>query len=1048
MSIGDKSNSEEFVSMIKQYRQSILLASVGAYLHNLGKVSQEFHLQQEQKLICKYPKLKKQDPDPYYDYQHIIGILLKDIGEKELDFVPKNFTEERNITLKVFSKELQKKLKTEIPKLPAPFNDRIYRLGDFIEYLGQNSYSWGKIYSKEGINEESENSEKSESQSEYTQFNIESIFNSSSLLTHLMNRCHDGASGGEKNQLYCAKQIAGQDLFIATPFGYETKNSPAGFHRYDCRRVWVENIISKYIGTGDNEFSLQTCINRLKITFCKALADSQRPFNNITVHDIGHTGMALLKSGIWSLQGQEWTHDDFWRKTLNWRILRFGLDGLDYLADTVTIADLLIRRDKLKDYLNEAQILLEETYPVATEVYRDENGSIMVFPDWAENSPEYQNIKSLYQEIDNNNSEEAKLNSLFGIKTAMEVSDKPFVSHPRDTENTGLSFIGSNIKNLILSPAEAEPDLTVYTSQNEVNNDICPYCGIRFVGSGSPEHDINNQAKVRRMCAVCMQESSGRAKKWWVEAKKDKSTTIWLNEAADDNGRIALIIGRLHFNCFMECDYLPGCKGNNSEKKDIEFMYKADAFARSRRIWDCCREFWQDVEEKVIEKCLQNKEQKLKGRLMLSGKYIMDQGTKKEELKQYNAYELHCGEMRLDAMWTGDKFVLLENLSRLEKQYKMDSSIDKWFSEKIKECEIYIPGGYASKRKRIGRYKLNSAEFNTAYSPVISILAEPRTFMILVPADQAVKIAANIKEKYETEMGKVRSRLPISLGIVFANYYTPLRAIMDAGQRMLKRPAVLRSWTVSEVSKEELENKGSRVVKLKLDTGEMHQKAEWEISTRLGGEDVKDEWYPFLMLNENNEDDADESAGTLKPSLKLNDIKIKRMCHVNDIKEGHKIWVYPSTFDFEYLDEAGTRFEIAYDENGQRFSSDRSQRPYLLEEMKQIEEIGDIFKSGALSRNQIYGLRDVITSKRSEWEDKTVLKRYCYDMLATAQWEKTKQGNQKNEESPYLGQQDKENCEIFWESWSQYAVNGMLEDAILLYMQVLRVNLSEKERGK
>ena len=70
--------------------------------------------------------------------------------------------------------------------------------------------------------------------------------------------------------------------------------------------------------------------------------------------------------------------------------------------------------------------------------------------------------------------------------------------------------------------------------------------------------------------------------------------------------------------------------------------------------------------------------------------------------------------------------------------------------------------------------------------------------MALVPADKALDVAQAIKTKYETEMGKVRNRLPLTLGLVFAQARTPLAAVLDAGRRMLKRKPQEQDFTIED----------------------------------------------------------------------------------------------------------------------------------------------------------------------------------------------------------------------------------------------------------
>ena len=126
----------------------------------------------------------------------------------------------------------------------------------------------------------------------------------------------------------------------------------------------------------------------------------------------------------------------------------------------------------------------------------------------------------------------------------------------------------------------------------------------------------------------------------------------------------------------------------------------------------------------------------------------------------------------------------------------------KKLSEDNTKLTIEEPTGYGVKNKIWGTVMLNSTSIeisNSQYTPAIPILAEPRTFIALVPADKALDVVDKIKAKYEREMGKVRNRLPLHLGIVYAHRRTPLRAILDAGRKMLDQKYIgdVGAWTVT-----------------------------------------------------------------------------------------------------------------------------------------------------------------------------------------------------------------------------------------------------------
>ncbi|ACX51947.1 hypothetical protein Adeg_0805 [Ammonifex degensii KC4] len=555
------------VDDVLRYRRGVLLASAGALLHNLGKVSSRFVGTKVE------PKWSKG-----YRYQHICGFFLEDVDnigchgglsdwQKELYYDLTQRPENKD----AISDETRKALACNIGELPVPFHQRLdingrsrpYRVGDLIEYLGQG----------EGL---------------YPQ-DITKIFKSS-LLTHLMNRCHHGASGGEKQGIYELQQNL--PLYLATPLGYE-RPAP-DLTEYDEIKDKVEEVVRKHL-SDPGKFSLHAFMAGLEPLFRRIPADTRRGVNDVTVWDIGHSGMAFLKAGIWSCVkqnglkrqrlGQELKHDDFDEGTLSnyrpqdyhprWRLWRVGLNGLDFLTGAVSVADLRVRRRLLREYLDRVRFLVEEAYPVATEVYRDENGSIYVFPDWDESSGEYESFR---KRVDSALCEEEtrdgaagsevragevkgevrkaaeahlrlSLPELYGLRPAAQLSGENYHNHPECRKTSNIKYIGDAVREWIQNPPAAKPAFEAY--DRDFKHDLCPYCGVRPIGGGEklleklPEEErrrcTKEKARERRICRPCMYARGRITEEWW---KKESFSTVWVDEVADANGRVALVVGK------------------------------------------------------------------------------------------------------------------------------------------------------------------------------------------------------------------------------------------------------------------------------------------------------------------------------------------------------------------------------------------------------------------------------------------------------------------------------------------------------------------------
>ena len=178
-----------------------------------------------------------------------------------------------------------------------------------------------------------------------------------------------------------------------------------------------------------------------------------------------------------------------------------------------------------------------------------------------------------------------------------------------------------------------------------------------------------------------------------------------------------------------------------------------------------------------------------------------------------HAYELKLSGVNLSITCTDEgEFITVDNLQRIaillgasgESSETYSTAANFVFDRLQAEnrfdnmFEIVEPTGYGSPNRILGTLRITEMqlELRFNYLPAISILLEPRTLMAFVPADKALNVVKAIKEKYVEEMGKVLNRLPLTVGIVFADRRTPLPAILDAGRRMLKQPTQDDCWTV------------------------------------------------------------------------------------------------------------------------------------------------------------------------------------------------------------------------------------------------------------
>ncbi|TFH46870.1 MAG: CRISPR-associated protein Csx11 [ANME-2 cluster archaeon] len=547
--------------------------------------------------------------------------------------------------------------------------------------------------------------------------------------------------------------------------------------------------------------------------------------------------------------------------------------------------------------------------------------------------------------------------------------------------------INKILKEKPFSPANPDAVKKWWNNTNK-NPEICTISWLR------PQ---DKKGSHRKASGHWAKKATFRAEHW----TSNRDETIWIDEIADANGRICLITGKLDILKWLEPEGYIETLLVKPPDSDHNFDSKTPSFARIRRVWETTKIFWDDVNQDfntIIDP--------ISIRLRITGIFKQKNGN----ISSNNAYEAELNGIRFSIFYTtDDDYFIIENLHRLAQKLGTSSqqSMDYCSSATFVKDQLH------AKTIKIydseGKYRINILGYLTlsqiepefiSYVPVIPIISEPSTFMAIVPADKAIKIARHIKEKYEKEMGKVRNRLPINLGLVFAKSHTPLPALMDAGRRMLEVSNKEENWTLMEDSHDCGVN-----CTLKFDN-----KITWHVPIKMGDGKTDDIWYPNFYVD--GVPDNRSSAFEYPEG--------RWLFLVNKLKKDYKVKITPSRFDFEFLDSASRRFEVSYNMEGKRRDIAKSERPYLLEELDDFERLWNILSEG-MSRTQIKNIIGRIEAKPEESspsERNNVVECFVHDVLHNANW--------KNGKPSEIGEME------------YAAFRGKLRDVVELYMDILK----------
>jgi hypothetical protein len=166
---------------------------------------------------------------------------------------------------------------------------------------------------------------------------------------------------------------------------------------------------------------------------------------------------------------------------------------------------------------------------------------------------------------------------------------------------------------------------------------ICTVCGLRPQGPSKKAAD-------RNVCDVCEKRRADRSKTW-VISQSDK--TIWTDEVADANGRLALIVGHFDLTHWLDGSMLNSLlliaphDPENTEGQPV--TSKTASFSRLRRIWETTRRFWQEAQGE-IEQLLTDDRRRLK--------ICLDS---EPNLGPFHVYDLVLGATDLSMVWVSSQ---------------------------------------------------------------------------------------------------------------------------------------------------------------------------------------------------------------------------------------------------------------------------------------------------------------------------------------------------------------------------------------------------------
>mgnify|MGYP005841097261 CR=1 FL=1 len=718
----------------------------------------------------------------------------------------------------------------------------------------------------------------------------------SQLLQHA-DYCDSGADKGDATQP--------QDIrtFVSTAFGKEHVVALSDAHNLP-------------------EQVLLPCVDRahrleiLAPAFLHALGETRRPANDVTLWDHAYSVASLLKSAAAGAILGKWKDP----QTIGWRILRVNVDVLALYARAVTIADLLAYREAVEAAWREVKRIVEEEYPLGNEVYRDTTGIYFTYPDLDLIPDLAERIRAAMEEVEPELAPHIAVGKGYGEKPADQL--KRILADQRVAGRQDIAFPFS---------FEKAPEWWAACWQDlpEGCREVCPICRLRPM----PEKE--------KGCKHCLKRREPRVQPWLEERP---SETIWLDEIADHNGRLALVVAKFGLD-----DWLSGDLVESMLVKAVKGQCesKNPSPARLRRVWQTTQAFW---DETVAGTILADHPYAAETRASALRRCRVavvpdDRGGWREDIP----YDGTIAGRPISLLWRGDaqRFITVSNLQMAAGEARtIEELVEEWKGAEVRVAPADSPretGEFTVQEvigNRCGRFlepslRLGHPEAGRMghYTPSLPLVTSPDQFLALVPTRDALDLAQRIFCRYKDEFARVRNRLPLFLGLVFFPRKLPLQAVIDTARRMLAGVELKEeSWPLAS----------AHDGRLTFENG-----VSWTFPLKMGDVTTDDLWYPYVALEEGDTHERDLYFTH----------KSRTWVHAKHLQAGDTVRVYPSRFTYTFLENTA-----------QRFLFDPAKDVLLLEELSQLREMWrSLRKQRDLTDTKLQGVAALFEAKRAAW---------------------------------------------------------------------------------
>jgi hypothetical protein len=443
--------------------------------------------------------------------------------------------------------------------------------------------------------------------------------------------------------------------------------------------------------------------------------------------------------------------------------------------------------------------------------------------------------------------------------------------------------------------------------------EICPVCRLR------PKSEDDE------VCERCHNRRESRIEIW----KARPEETIWLDELADANGRIALIVGKFGLDDWLSGDLVQTLLVKAAENNPGACVSKNPSPARLRRIWETCQRFWESTVSDIFRKLHDRSRWELLPADVSEAQKLPEASVCDGTLAGQPISVIRVAKHLLTVSFCWEKKG--PGAGRLEVSWERGNEKQR-HELAIQDSLAVPPSG------DLGRY--------ATYNPTLILLTTPDQFLALVPARKALNVATNIRNAYGREFGKVQDRLPLFLGLVFFHRKTPLFAAIDTARRMLLQVELAEEQWKVECSCPSPDGQCHR-----LRLSQNSNRIDYDISVKMGDQRIEDVWYPYLFV----ESQTDNRSRRFQ--VQEGTYAGRSLVYASQLRPEDKLRVWPSRFGYKFLEHSAQRFEF----------DPRRDITYLDELPRLTKMWSEIRKTADMTDTRLRGVASLLEAKKDNW---------------------------------------------------------------------------------